>query len=101
MGGLVCGYSIALHRSGSTMIYPNVRQMISGCLRIERNTNILGRPQWSSNFPADRAESVKYTPIRAISGGDEDHMKYESASEQGPTECSMVTRGCEELHGGN
>jgi len=27
-----------------------------GCLRIERNTNILGRSRnWSSNFPADRA----------------------------------------------
>jgi len=30
--------------SGSTMIYRNVRQKSLGCLRIERNTNILGRP---------------------------------------------------------
>jgi len=28
----------------STMIYRNVRQKSLGCLRIERNTNILGRP---------------------------------------------------------
>jgi len=38
-----CVLSIA-YRSGSTMIYRNVRQKSLGCLRIERNTNILGRP---------------------------------------------------------
>jgi len=46
----------SFYRSGSTMIYRNVRQKSLGCLRIERNTNILGRSRnWSSNFPADRA----------------------------------------------
>jgi len=36
---------------------------ISGCLRIERNTNILGRSRnWSSNFPADRAGVAKRHP---------------------------------------
>jgi len=39
---------------------------ISGCLRIERNTNILGRPQLSSNFRRIVPESLKDTPIRAI-----------------------------------
>jgi len=34
---------------------PETSPKISGCLRIERNTNILGRRNWSSNFPADRA----------------------------------------------
>jgi len=50
-----CVLSIALPLR-STMIYRNVRQKSLGCLRIERNTNILGRPATgSSNFPADRA----------------------------------------------
>jgi len=39
-----CVLSIALPLR-STMIYRNVRQKSLGCLRIERNTNILGRPQ--------------------------------------------------------
>jgi len=38
-----CVLSIALPLR-STMIYRNVRQKSLGCLRIERNTNILGRP---------------------------------------------------------
>jgi len=49
-----CVLSIALPLR-STMIYRNVRQKSLGCLRIERNTNILGVRNWSSNFPADRA----------------------------------------------
>jgi len=41
---------------------PKRRQKSLGCLRIERNTNILGRPQLSSNFPADVRSRLKDTP---------------------------------------
>jgi len=39
-----CVLSIALPAPVLLMIYRNVRQKSLGCLRIERNTNILGRP---------------------------------------------------------
>jgi len=61
-----CVLSIALPL-GSTMIYRNVRQKSLGCLRIERNTNILGRPATGRvNFRRIVPESAKRHPIRCI-----------------------------------
>jgi len=87
------------------MIYRNVRQNL-WVLRIERNTNILGRPATgTSNFPADRCGSrLKDTPIRAI-GARPKIYEIRVGSEQGLLYCSYGTHGAvknsmAELHHG-